>query len=319
MPRTSLPWLILATVVVSGALAWWTLTRSIGEPPPARVTHEDLAPFHEIEVGGTAAVTLLQSDAESIDVETSGRATRVDADVTAGRLVIRARDRRRWWSGLFGHRKPATAHVIVRFRKLDALALTGNVKLDAPRLATSSLRIVASGGTSLTIGDLHATSLRVDGSGALNARLAGSVADERVSISGAGSYTAEHLAATHAHVSVSGVGKVLLHAERTLDARISGAGVIEYVGNPAVTEHVSGIGRVRRRESDASSGTRATAEPDQWRGVPDDAPSSLKNSDVPVTGSMSALTPGTIRTSATRQSRSNASSIVATSWTVSYG
>lgn len=319
MPRTSLPWLILATVVVSAALAWWTLTRSIGVPPPSRVTHEDLAPFHEIEVGGTAAVTLLQSDGESIDVEASGRATRVDAGLTAGRLVIRARDRRRWWSGLFGHRMPATPHVTVRFRNLDALALTGNVKLDAPRLATSSLRIVASGGSSLTIGDLRATSLRVDGSGALNAHLAGSVADERVSISGAGSYTAEHLTATHAHVSVSGVGKVLLHAERTLDARISGAGVIEYTGNPEVTEQVSGIGRVRRKEADSASGTRASADPGQWSGAPDEAPSFLKNNDVPVTGSMSACTPGTIRTSATRQSRSNASSIAATSWTVSYG
>jgi hypothetical protein len=47
---------------------------------------------------------------------------------------------------------------------------------------------------------------------------------------------------------VSGVGNVIVHADRTLRASISGAGVIEYAGNPTVTEHVSGIGRVKRRE-----------------------------------------------------------------------
>jgi hypothetical protein len=336
MPRTSLPWLILATVLISAALAWWTLTRGGVEPRPSRLQDEALAPFHAIEVGGNAAITLLQSDAESIDVEAPGRVARVDADVSAGRLVIRAQDRRRWWSGLLGHRRSGRPNIVIRFRQLDDLALTGNVKLDAPKLATTSLRIVASGGSSLSIGDLRATSLRVNGSGALQARLAGRVESEDVSISGAGSYSAEHLYATHASVSVSGVGNVVLQAERTLHASISGAGVIEYVGDPDVTERVSGIGRVKRRESRAATGTRA-----EKSGVRDDfpravatlnarfagkvvsdpyfSPLSLKNSGAPVTGSISACTPGMLRTSDTWQSRISASSIAATSCTASYG
>jgi hypothetical protein len=248
MPRTSLPWLILATVVVSAALAWWTLTRGGYGPPTSHLEHKDLPPFHEIAVGGLAAVTLLQADRESIDVEAPARGASVDAGVANGRLVIRSEIRRRWWSGLFGRRTSAMPSITVRFRKLDVIEMTGNITLDAPKLATSSLRIEASGGSALTIDDLDAVSLRVDGSGALRAKLAGRVEDEDVSISGAGSYSAEHLHATHASVSVSGVGNVLLHAERTLRANISGAGVIEYVGDPTVTEHVSGVGRVKRRD-----------------------------------------------------------------------
>ena len=57
-------------------------------------------------------------------------------------------------------------------------------------------------------------------------------------------------------MSVSGVGKVAVHAEQTLRADISGAGLIEYAGNPQVTEHVSGIGRVKRIESTAVPGMR---------------------------------------------------------------
>ena len=150
MPRTSLPWLILACVLLSAALAWWTLTRSIGGTEPAsRLEHRELAPFHQLEVGGSALVTLVQADNESIDVEAAGRDARVNAEVANGRLVIRAQDRRRWWSGLFGHRAARAPHITVRFRALDVIALTGNVKMDAPKLATHSLRIVASGGSTL--------------------------------------------------------------------------------------------------------------------------------------------------------------------------
>jgi hypothetical protein len=315
MPRTSLPWLVLAAIVISAALAWWALTRSIGGEPATRLEHRDVAPFHEIEVGGNAAVTLLQTDGESIDVEAAGR-TRVVAEVAHGRLVIRARDRRRWWSGVLGRRAPGVPHVTVRFRALDNILVTGNVKMDAPKLATSALRIRASGGSALAIDDLRATSLRVEGSGALDARLAGRVEKEDVSISGAGSYRAEHLVATDANVSVSGVGNVVVHAASTLRASISGAGVIEYVGNPTVTEHVSGIGRVKRREPERASGLTTAAA--QCSGDGGAMPWSLKNSGPPVTESISAWTPGMKRGAASRQSRSSASSIAPTSCTVSY-
>src|SRR6185437_13069443 len=121
--------------------------------------------------------------------------------------------------------------------------------------------------------------------------LAGRVDDEKVSISGAGSYRAERLFANDATVTVSGVGNVVLRAERTLRANISGAGVIEYAGDPVVTEHVSGIGRVKRREPERASGLTTVAAPAQCSAVSGDAPWSLKNSGPPVSGSMSAWMP----------------------------
>jgi hypothetical protein len=315
MPRTSLPWLILATVLVSAALAWWTLTRGMaGEPSTRPEQREPLPPFHEVEIGGKAEVTLLQSDGESIEVQAAG-ASGVSADVANGRLLVRAHDRRRWWNRLFGRRSPSVPHVTLRFRTLDVIALTGSVRMDVPKLETTSLRIAASGGSTLSIADLRATSLRVNGSGALEAKLAGRVDKEDVSISGAGSYRAEHLLANDASVSVSGVGNVVVHASNTLRANISGAGLIEYVGNPTVTEHVSGIGRVKRRNEERRS-TMTTASVHDQCVI---APWSLKNSRPPVTTSTSSWTPAMTRTSVTRQSRSSASSIAVTSCTVSYG
>ena len=207
----------------------------------------------------------------------------------------------------------------MRFRTLDTIALTGNVRMNVPVLQATSMRILASGGSVLSIDDLHATSLHVAGSGALKARLAGRVDNEHVAISGAGSYLAEHLIADDATVSVSGVGDVLVHATRTLNARISGAGVIEYVGDPTVTERVSGIGRVRRREPGKRPGVTAAVVPGQCTGTSGGSVSFLKNSGPRVSGSMSGWMPGTKRTSDTRQSRTSASSIDAASCTDSYG
>ncbi|HJU21136.1 MAG TPA: head GIN domain-containing protein [Casimicrobiaceae bacterium] len=248
MPRWSLPLMILAAVIIAAALAWWTANRTIGAGAPAKVEHRDVGPFHALQVGGIAQVRLEQGDGESIDVEAT-RDARVKSEVVDGHLVIHAEDRTPWFSHLFLRRRTPPAQITVRFRSIDAIGISGGVAIEAASLAVPALNINASGGTSLSVGDLRADTLHVRGSGALRAKLAGRVGTENVSISGAGSYAAERLIAQNATVSVSGVGNVVVHAERTLNADISGAGVIEYVGNPDVTQHVTGIGRVERRET----------------------------------------------------------------------
>ena len=256
MSRSPLPWLILGAVAIAALLSWLTLTRGGPSAVSAPASeHYPLAPFHEIEIGGTAEVTVVQGPVEAIDVEASPR-TVVNARVTSGRLLIHARDRRRWWSRLLGHRATEGASVVVHVKTLDKLALTGNVKVSVPELSTTTFRIGASGGATLVVDDLQATTLRVDGSGALKADIAGQVDDQRVSISGAGTYRAERLRSTNATVHVSGVGNVLVNVERKLRASISGAGLIEYVGDPEVVENVSGIGRVRRRDTSTAPGMR---------------------------------------------------------------
>ena len=269
MSRLTLPLLILGAVILSALLAWWALSRGFGSEPVERSPQRAaLPPFHRIEIGGGADVTLLQADAESIEAD-GGPHLRITASVADGRLRIRAEDRRRWWNRIFGARVSGTPRITLRFRTLDAVDLSGNVKLRAAKLEVPSLRIDASGGSTLAIDDLRAASLRVSGSGALDARIAGRVGQEVVSISGAGSYHADKLFSDDATVSVSGVGDVVVHAAKTLRANISGAGNIEYVGDPQVTEHVSGIGRVKRRGPAQTAGMQTAQCGGPW---------SLKNS-----------------------------------------
>ena len=257
MKRSALPWIILGCVLVSALLAWWTLSRSFTPEGPPRLEHRDLPPFHALEVGGDARVTLVQSATPALDVE-AGRNARVDAHVEDGRLVIHTESRRAGFA-FFRRRASAPPRITVSFPTLDRVRLHGAVHVEARRIEVPALRIDASGGSKLAIDDLRAGTLRVEGSGALDARLGGEVEREEIVISGAGEFAAERLRAREATVRVSGVGNVVVNVEQALDASISGAGNVEYLGDPHVTQRISGIGRVQRRAT-GTTAMRSTGE-----------------------------------------------------------
>jgi hypothetical protein len=94
---------------------------------------------------------------------------------------------------------------------------------------------------------LQATTLRLDGSGAIKANVAGKVQRQRIDLSGAGSFQASKLASDEAVIEVSGAGKAVVNAANSFEVDISGAGAVEYLGDPKVKQSISGIGKVRRR------------------------------------------------------------------------
>ena len=245
MPRSVLPLLIVAVVAIALGLTWWTLGRGAGGD--TAIADQDLAPFRRIEVSGAADVILVQGAREHLSVETPTRGQRIVANVRGDTLDITVRDTRRWWSWFAGRGGGSrTTRITVTVRTLEALALNGAVKLMVSRLDTPSLQLSAAGGSAVHVEGLKTNALRVSGSGALKAVIAGQATEQHVSISGAGEYQAEQLASERATINVSGVGHVVVRVERELTASISGAGNVEYVGNPVVKERVSGVGRVKR-------------------------------------------------------------------------
>ena len=47
-------------------------------------------------------------------------------------------------------------------------------------------------------------------------------------------------------IGVEGTGSAVVNASEELDAKVGGAGSVEYVGDPTVKEDVSGVGRVSK-------------------------------------------------------------------------
>jgi hypothetical protein len=258
MRRFSLLFVILGSVAVAGLLTWIALTSAslrVGPRPAAPVERtgappQALPPFTRLEVSGTAEILLVQGAAESIAIaRDAGSTGQVDAEVRDGTLHIEATDNARWWELMFGRGNKATSQIVVTFRDLSAIDAAGTVRLTAGALKTDELRIAGAGGTAIRIDALTARSLQLAGAGALRADLAGQVTDQTVTITGAGEYRGAKLVSQNATVTVAGAGQVVINAEQALRADISGAGSVDYLGNPKVTEHVSGVGRVRRRET----------------------------------------------------------------------
>ena len=141
------------------------------------------------------------------------------------------------------------ARVTVTFRALDAIGAAGAVKLHADGLRTDRLAVSASGATSLRIYGLDTKELTIEGAGAMKVELAGRAVAQTVTISGAGDYRAADLASEDAQVTVSGAGRVVVQVAKTLGIGLSGAGSVEYIGDPKVTQQISGAGRVKRRNA----------------------------------------------------------------------
>lgn len=268
MRRYSLLLVILGCLALAALLTWLVVasTRFGGrtprpEPPAAvrgeTVTHS-VSPFTRLDVTGSAEVRLVQGAAEAVALPASvPRNSQIDAIVRDGTLFIRAEDDTRWWDLVLGSGGKVTP-LVVTFRDLDAISTAGTVRLSAAALKVASLRIDGAGGTQVTIDDLTADQLRLSGAGALKADIAGTVARQTVTISGAGDYHGERLVSQDAVVNVAGAGKVVVNAQKTLKATISGAGSVVYLGDPVVTKSVSGAGSVHRREA-GSAGIGAIA------------------------------------------------------------
>lgn len=206
------------------------------------------AGFRRIEISGQVIVTLVQGDGEGITIEapaaslplvrTEVHGETLQVEVTEGHSIWR------WFSGRSAGRTP---HVTVRLRELDRLEAAGAVTVIADSLRSNSLFLDLAGACTLNLGDLQASTLRLDGSGAIKIDIGGKVARQKIDLSGASSYQAEHLVSGDAVVDVSGAGKAVVNASNSLAVDISGAGKLEYLGNPQLKQSISGIGKITRR------------------------------------------------------------------------
>jgi Putative auto-transporter adhesin, head GIN domain len=238
----------IATLVAVATLATTRREASVVE---SQKETRVLTGFSRIEVYGTAEVRLRQGTTEGATIEAAAKILpRIRTEVRDRTLFIDVAQERQWsdWTHWSGTRR--SPRVTVDFIKLDQLESAGAIKLAADDLRADELRLDFSGASTVRIGNLQASQLRLEGSGATKAELAGKVGAQVVNLSGAGSYRASGLESDRAELHVSGAGKAFVNARTSLAVEISGAGLVEYLGNPKLEQDISGVGKVRRRNAD---------------------------------------------------------------------
>jgi predicted ester cyclase len=198
----------------------------------------DVHDFQEVELQGIGTLRITQGDTEALTIEAESRLLRrIESSVRNGRLIIRP------------SRPIRTREQIIynlALKQLTALDISGAGQAEAAQLTGDRLHLGLSGAGTIAIDALTATTLDVAVSGNAVCTLAGTIDSQTVVLSGASRYVAGDLASNVASVVVQGAAKATVRVAGTLNAQISGAGQIDYYGDPAITQQISGVGRLTR-------------------------------------------------------------------------
>jgi hypothetical protein len=106
-----------------------------------------------------------------------------------------------------------------------------------------------SGASRLNAHQLSGTKFYLETTGASNVVLDGAVDELVADMTGASDLRAESLQTKVAALSVTGAGNARVAVSDTLKVSITGAGKVEYIGNPAhIEREITGAGSIRKRE-----------------------------------------------------------------------
>ena len=116
-----------------------------------------------------------------------------------------------------------------------------------------------SGASQLTAHQLTGSKFYLETTGASKATLDGAVDELVANLTGASNLRAESLQTKTANVSVTGAGNAQIAVSDSLKVSITGAGKVEYVGNPPHMERqITGAGSIRPRGGSLTSGPTVT-------------------------------------------------------------
>ena len=201
----------------------------------------EVSGFTRISLRGYGDITLEQGETESITIETSqDMLERIKTEVHGDELVISFKN---WFDIWFNH-KPIQYRIALK--TLTALGVSGSGKVKAEHLHGDKLKLSVSGAGEVDVDDLVYAELEAHTSGSCKWELSGKVTHQEIHISGSGRYEGLGLESQDAVVRVSGSGHLNLNVQKTLNIGVSGAGDVSYMGDPQVTQTISGAGRVMK-------------------------------------------------------------------------
>ncbi len=128
----------------------------------------------------------------------------------------------------------------------QTLAPTKGITINLSSASLADVRLT--GAISFTASKLSGHELKLESNGASSISVDGSVTNLEATMSGASKLDAKSLQTQTATVSLNGASYADVTVTDTLNASISGTGLLTYSGNPkSVEKNVSGVGRIRPR------------------------------------------------------------------------
>lgn len=134
----------------------------------------------------------------------------------------------------------------VTLKELEKINISGGVKVTGnSTFASPSLKLDMSGGSSVKLA-VDTKEVKADMSGASKIELIGKADVLQMDMSGASKVNASELEARDVRVQASGASNAKVYAQEALDITASGASAVHYKGSPSITSNVSAAARVSR-------------------------------------------------------------------------
>jgi hypothetical protein len=207
----------LAACVVLTAGCHWVGIRGNGH---VKTDERPVSAFANIDVRGAFTIEW-QSGTPSLRITTDENLLPyIDGNVSGDTLHLRTREQIRPTHGI---------QVVISSPTRAGARITGAVKLAAKQLSGSRFALEARGASRVSL-DGNTDELLVD-------------------MTGANELAASALQTKTAEISTTGAGNAEVAVAETLKVVITGAGKVQYSGNPPIIEkHISGAGSVRHKE-----------------------------------------------------------------------
>jgi hypothetical protein len=215
-----------------------------GVPGSGRIDSETrkISNVEAISVGYPAKVVIRQGNTESVTLKGDDNVLPQILTLNEGGVLKIRMGEENWKKRVDPSQ---TVEITITVKDLKRVVFSSAGTLLVEDLKTDSLELVLSGAGDMNLSQLAVDSLDVTISGAGNVKADGTAQDLGIRISGMGNFKGEDLQGQTAEVRVTGTGNATVWVEEELEAVISGAGSVNYRGNPTIQEHISGAGSIK--------------------------------------------------------------------------
>lgn len=195
--------------------------------------------FDKAVMEGTFKVFLKQGNKNSVTVKSvySNISDYIDIKTERGTLMVKVK------------RKPfdfSSIEIFVTFKTLKRLDIDGGIKLETDGyLDLEDIFIRIRGGSRMKF-FTKVRDLKLVNEGGVLIELSGVAKSFDVKIAGAGHIDASEMKSDVVNFKIEGVGTGIVHATKSLNAEIIGAGKLKYRGSPNVTKSIEGLGSVQQ-------------------------------------------------------------------------
>jgi hypothetical protein len=200
------------------------------------------ANFTRVEISSAFEFEIKQSNSYSINVTADDNVIdRVQISQDGQALKIRV-------GGVPTSFRGVTLKALVTIPQLRGLTVSGASRGTVSNFDCTEAVSIAVSGASRVTGDITAGDIEFDVSGASTVQLEGSAADMVAIISGASRFSLGDFTVNNADVNISGASTGTINLDGRLDANVSGASTLLYIGDPVMgTINVSGASTLSKK------------------------------------------------------------------------